>query len=144
MGPVRLGVGTEWLLDGRAWRVVRQLAPDRFIAQDVKFLVEQEFSQEELLAHYSAGRLRFASDEAQAPQRKPAPAKPAPIQELTAQQRFVRLGERRGDLVAVVSGLKAGETVVSSGAFKLRSGAAVVIKNDMAPDVQANPKPAEN
>jgi len=35
MGPVRLGVGTEWLLDGRAWRVVRQLAPDRFVAQDV-------------------------------------------------------------------------------------------------------------
>jgi membrane fusion protein (multidrug efflux system) len=64
--------------------------------------------------------------------------------ELVALQRFVRLGERRGDLVAVESGLKAGETVVSSGAFKLRSGAAVVIKNDMAPDVQANPKPAEN
>jgi membrane fusion protein (multidrug efflux system) len=64
--------------------------------------------------------------------------------ELVALQRFVRLGERRGDLVAVVSGLKAGETVVSSGAFKLRSGASVVVKNDMAPDVQANPKPAEN
>jgi len=64
--------------------------------------------------------------------------------ELVALQRFVRLSERRGDLVAVESGLKAGETVVSSGAFKLRSGAAVVVKNDMAPDVQANPKPAEN
>jgi hypothetical protein len=34
MGKIRLGVGTEWLLDGRAWRVVRQLAPDRFVAQD--------------------------------------------------------------------------------------------------------------
>jgi hypothetical protein len=34
MGRIRLGVGTEWLLDGRAWRVVRQLAPDRFVAQD--------------------------------------------------------------------------------------------------------------
>ena len=33
MGRIRLGVGTEWLLDGRAWRVVRQLAPDRFVAQ---------------------------------------------------------------------------------------------------------------
>jgi hypothetical protein len=33
MGKLRLGVGTEWLLDGRAWRVVRQLAPDRFVAQ---------------------------------------------------------------------------------------------------------------
>ena len=76
MGPVRLGVGTEWLLDGRAWRVVRQLAPDRFVAQDTKFLVEQEFSQEELLAHYSAGRLRFASDEAGTPTNRPR-AKPA-------------------------------------------------------------------
>jgi len=63
---------------------------------------------------------------------------------LVAQQRFVRLGERRGDLVAVENGLKAGEVVVSSGAFKLRSGATVVVKNDLAPDVQANPKPAEN
>jgi len=63
---------------------------------------------------------------------------------LTAQQRFVRLGERRGDLVAVVTGLKAGETVVSSGAFKLRSGAAVVVRNDLAPNIQADPKPADN
>lgn len=69
--------------------MVRQLAPDRFVAQDTKFLVEQEFSQEELLAHYSAGQLRFASDEEQAPQRKPASAKPAPVQELTAQQKRV-------------------------------------------------------
>jgi membrane fusion protein (multidrug efflux system) len=61
-----------------------------------------------------------------------------------AQQRFVRLGERRGDLVAVETGLKAGETIVSSGAFKLRSGAVVVVRNDLAPDVRADPKPADN
>lgn len=63
-------------------------------------------------------------------------------EQLVAQQRFVRLGERRGDLVAVENGLKAGEQVVSSGAFKLRSGATVTVRNDLAPDVQANPKPA--
>ncbi|HQR29019.1 MAG TPA: efflux RND transporter periplasmic adaptor subunit [Anaeromyxobacteraceae bacterium] len=63
-------------------------------------------------------------------------------EQLVAQQRFVRLGERRGDLVAVENGLKAGEMVVSSGAFKLRSGATVTVRNDLAPDVQANPKPA--
>jgi membrane fusion protein (multidrug efflux system) len=65
-------------------------------------------------------------------------------EQLVAQQRFVRLGERRGDLVAVETGLKAGETVVSSGAFKLRSGGAVVVRNDLAPDVRADPKPADN
>ena len=64
--------------------------------------------------------------------------------QLVAQQRFVRLGERRGDLVAVANGLKAGETVVSSGAFKLRSGVAVTVRNDLAPDVRADPKPSDN
>ena len=92
MGPVRLGVGTEWLLDGRAFRVVRQLAADRFIAQDVKFLVEQEFSQDEILAHYSAGRLRFATPEGAAEARKPRRARRT-VQDLEARQK--RILERR-------------------------------------------------
>jgi membrane fusion protein, multidrug efflux system len=60
-----------------------------------------------------------------------------------ARQRFVRLGERRGDLVAVVSGLKGGEQVVSSGAFKLRNGASVVVHNDQAPGALLDPKPVD-
>ena len=63
---------------------------------------------------------------------------------LVATQRFVRLGERRGDLVAVESGLKEGEVVVSSGAFKLRSGASVLVRNELAPKVELAPRPAEN
>jgi membrane fusion protein (multidrug efflux system) len=62
---------------------------------------------------------------------------------LVAQQKFVRLGDRRGDLVAVEAGLVAGETVVSAGAFKLRNGVAVVVKNDLAPDAQVNPHPTD-
>jgi membrane fusion protein (multidrug efflux system) len=62
---------------------------------------------------------------------------------LVAHQKFVRLGERRGDLVAVASGLAAGETVVSGGAFKLRQGMAVVVKNDLAPDAKLAPTPAD-
>ena len=62
---------------------------------------------------------------------------------LVARQKFVRLGERRGDLVAVISGLAAGETVVSSGAFKLRNGAAVVVRNDFAPAAELAPKPVD-
>jgi membrane fusion protein (multidrug efflux system) len=58
-------------------------------------------------------------------------------------QKFVRLGERRGDLVAVVSGLQLGQTVVSSGAFKLRNGAAVVVRNDLALPVEVAPQPAD-
>ena len=58
-----------------------------------------------------------------------------------ARQKFVRTGERRGDVVAVVAGLAAGETVVSSGAFKLRNGASVVVNNAFAPQAQLEPKP---
>ena len=62
---------------------------------------------------------------------------------LIAHQKFVRLGERRGDLVAVVSGLNTGETIVSSGAFKLRNGAAVVVRNDLAPKIEVAPTVVE-
>ena len=64
-------------------------------------------------------------------------------QGLIAHQKFVRLGERRGDLVAVVSGLTAAETIVSSGAFKLRNGAAVVVHNELAPKVEVAPTPVD-
>ncbi|MEM7447449.1 MAG: efflux RND transporter periplasmic adaptor subunit [Myxococcota bacterium] len=59
----------------------------------------------------------------------------------TAKQTFLRLGERRGDLVSVVSGLSLGDTVVSTGAFKLQNGATLHIANDLAPDPQLNPSP---
>jgi membrane fusion protein (multidrug efflux system) len=59
-----------------------------------------------------------------------------------ARQAFVQTGERRGDLVAVLSGLEAGDTVVSSGAFKLRSGGRVAVNNALAPEASLSPKPA--
>ena len=59
-------------------------------------------------------------------------------------QQFVRLGDKRGDFIAVTDGLKEGETVVSTGVFKLRNGQAVVIDNKLAPDFQENPKPENN
>jgi membrane fusion protein (multidrug efflux system) len=56
-------------------------------------------------------------------------------------QQFVRLGEKRGDFVVATSGLKGGETVVSTGVFKLRSGQAVVIDNQLAPKFSLEPAP---
>ncbi len=70
-------------------------------------------------------------------------AEPGKAPGMVARQRFVRLGERRGDLVAVVSGLKGGEQVVSSGAFKLRNGASVVVRDGEAPPAQLDPKPVD-
>ena len=47
----------------------------------------------------------------------------------TVEQRFVKLGATRGDQVAIESGVKEGDVVVSAGQMKLRNGAAVVIDN---------------
>jgi len=59
-------------------------------------------------------------------------------------QQFVRLGEKRGDFIAVLSGLKEGETIVSTGVFKLRNGQAVVVDNTLAPEFKLMPKPSDN
>lgn len=56
-------------------------------------------------------------------------------------QQFIRVGSTRGDFVTVTTGLKAGESVVTSGVFKLRPGMAVVVDNKLAPDAQLAPKP---
>ena len=62
---------------------------------------------------------------------------------LTLRQQFVRIGEVRGDFVAVLKGLKAGEEVVGTGVFKLRNGMVVTINNDLAPKPELNPNPAD-
>lgn len=59
-------------------------------------------------------------------------------------QQFVRLGEKRGDFVAVSSGLKQGESVVSTGVFKLRNGQAAVVDNRLAPTFRNSPRPENN
>ena len=56
-------------------------------------------------------------------------------------QQFVKLGGARGDQVAVVSGVKPGEEVVTSGVFKLRNGAAVQVNNKVQPGNNPAPKP---
>lgn len=59
-------------------------------------------------------------------------------------QQFVKLGGSRGDQVAVMTGVKPGEEIVSSGVFKLRPGAAVVVNNSVQPANSSNPNPADS
>jgi len=59
----------------------------------------------------------------------------------TARQQFIRLGEARGDFVAVTDGLKAGDEVVSAAPFKLRNGESVIVNNAAALPAQLAPKP---
>jgi membrane fusion protein (multidrug efflux system) len=56
-------------------------------------------------------------------------------------QAFVRLGIARGDFVAVISGVKAGDEIVSTGAFKLRNDAPVNVQNGIVPPGSLNPQP---
>ena len=59
-------------------------------------------------------------------------------------QQFVNLGEKRGDYVVVLSGLKEGDEVVSTGVFKLRNGQPVVVDNTLAPEFKLEPRPEES
>ena len=59
-------------------------------------------------------------------------------------QQFVKLGSSRGDQVAIVSGVSAGDEVVTSGVFKLRNGAAVVVNNKVQPSNKRAPKPEDS
>lgn len=59
-------------------------------------------------------------------------------------QQFVKLGSTRGDQVVVLTGVKAGEEIVSSGVFKLRPGAAVEVNNSVTPSNEAAPKPEDS
>lgn len=59
---------------------------------------------------------------------------------LTAEQRFVTTGLTRGDQVAIVGGVKAGEVVVTAGQLKLRNGSPVVVNNSVQPANNPNPQ----
>jgi membrane fusion protein (multidrug efflux system) len=72
------------------------------------------------------------------------PGAPDDQSPLVLRQQFVELGERRGDFVAVRTGLKAGDTVVSTGVFKLRNGQGVVVNNELSPKFKVAPEPIES
>ena len=63
--------------------------------------------------------------------------------QLQAKQVFVTTGPTRGDQVAVLKGVKDGDTVVTSGQIKLHNGSPVVVDNSVQPANDANPAPQE-
>ena len=71
-------------------------------------------------------------------------AKDGSKQGLKVRQQLIRVGTERGDYVSVESGLKAGDRLVSSGLFKLRTGMAVVEQNDVAPKTTETPRPSDS
>ena len=68
--------------------------------------------------------------------------KPLTGDKFVVNQRFVKTGATRGDLVAITDGLKPGEQVVTSGLLKLRNDAEVTINNKVQPSAEAQPQTA--
>ena len=62
---------------------------------------------------------------------------------LVVKQVFVTTGETRGDQVAVLKGIKEGDTVVTAGQVKLHNGSPVTINNDIQPSNEPHPEPKD-
>jgi membrane fusion protein (multidrug efflux system) len=73
-------------------------------------------------------------DKGQDPQGRP---------QLSARQIFVTAGPKRGDQVAILSGVEQGQTVVTAGQIKLHNGTPVMIDNTIRPTADANPIPVD-
>jgi membrane fusion protein (multidrug efflux system) len=63
--------------------------------------------------------------------------------QLVARQTFVTTGATRGDQVAVLNGVKDGETIVVAGQIKLHNGSVVLINNSIMPTADAAPVPVD-
>lgn len=75
---------------------------------------------------------------------KPGEGQAAPANEpaLVAERRFVRTGQVREDRVAIISGVDAGEQVVTTGLLKLNPGASIRIDNTQ-PLKPTEPRPKQ-
>jgi membrane fusion protein (multidrug efflux system) len=74
---------------------------------------------------------------------RPKPGDTSSSPPLVANQTFITTGPTRGDQIAVLTGLKEGDTVVTAGQIKIHSGSVVAINNTVQPDNDPDPKPVE-
>src|SRR3984957_6694782 len=63
--------------------------------------------------------------------------------QLVARQTFVTIGPTRGDQVAILRGIKEGDTIVTAGQIKLHNGSVVMIDNSVTPTAEAAPVPID-
>jgi len=102
---------------------------------------EQAAAASHNVATAPAEARKEAKAEAKAAAKGPPPPPPGA---LVVQQRFVTTGPTRGDQVAILSGLREGDEVVSSGQIKLKNGAPVRVDNSVQPLDNPNPTPQEH
>jgi membrane fusion protein (multidrug efflux system) len=110
-----------------------RLVPGMFVRADVVLPQADHFVTlpETAIVYHSYGNAVYVIDRAGDP--------PGRGGDLVVHERFVELGETRGDEVAVVKGVRPGEEVVTAGQLKLRNGSPVQINNTVQP--ASNPAP---
>jgi membrane fusion protein (multidrug efflux system) len=59
----------------------------------------------------------------------------------TANQKFITVGETRGDQVQILKGLEKGDLVVTAGQLKLKNESLAVIDNTILPNNDPAPRP---
>jgi membrane fusion protein (multidrug efflux system) len=69
---------------------------------------------------------------------------PDGVEYLGAREQAVVLGKTRGDQIEVITGLKEGDEIATSGIFKLRQGGAVKVNNSVQPGNNPKPTPQES
>lgn len=67
---------------------------------------------------------------------------PKKEKQLVVKETFVVTGEKRGDQIAILQGIKEGDKVVTSGQLKLKNGSVVIINNSITPENNPAPTPA--
>jgi membrane fusion protein, multidrug efflux system len=115
----------------------RKLLPGMFATVDIATSAPQRFVTlpQTAVAYNPYGSTVYLVDE------KGKDAKGQP--QLVARQSFVITGTTRGDQVAVLSGVKEGETVVTAGQIKLHNGTPLLVNNTVQPSADANPRPVD-
>jgi len=113
------------------------LLPGMFATIDIDTAAPQKFVTlpQTAIAYNSYGNIVYLVDD------KGKDDKGQP--QLAARQTFVTTGATRGDQVAVLTGVKDGDVVVTAGQVKLRNGSPVLVNNTIQPPNDPNPKPAD-
>lgn len=113
------------------------LLPGMFVTVDIDVATPQKYVTlpQTAIAFNSYGNIAYLVDD----KGKDANGKP----QLAVRQTFVATGATRGDQIAVLSGVKDGDVVVTAGQMKLHNGTPIVIDNAVRPSNDPNPKPVD-
>ena len=110
------------------------LLPGMFATVDIDTAAPEKFVTlpQTAIAYNSYGDIVYVVDD----KGKDANGQP----QLVARQTFVTVSATRGDQVAVTSGVKDGDTIVTTGQIKLHNGTPVHVNNAVQPANNPNPK----